>query len=337
MKKHIEKIDNSPIIFYYYFDLTDTNVFCDLIKERFLKSGHNREIEFREWDCYNVPPKRDGDIYCYDALALTTLVDEGYIRPLPDIIDTSNIFEWVLERSTIKRKIYGVPLMSCASVLISRSDEPTKIKNIYDLPPGLAAPMKSMILNFYLYAFCSFQNRKDEIMKAMKQLKKVIGEEGYKKSRFAVYDGIERFKKGECRYILGFTEDLRNLEPGSYNVELLNCSDSDVNEMPFFMMDYASVGKNVSVDKLLDCIDILEIMADSDFVYDVCTANGKLQYMLPANKTIYPRLAELDSIYNKFYEMINNEDNCLLRFGKHYYGEHEKMEEEILRMLEEDV
>ena len=58
--------DSSPIIFYYYFDLADTEAFCKLLRRRFVESGHDRAIEFRNWNCYNEPPGRDGDVYCCD-------------------------------------------------------------------------------------------------------------------------------------------------------------------------------------------------------------------------------------------------------------------------------
>lgn len=168
----------SPIIFYYYCDLADTEAFCELLRSRFMESGHDRAIIFRSWDCFDGPPGRDGDVFCYDALALTALVDEGYIRVLPDIIDT---------------------------------------------------------------------------------------------------------------------------------------------------------------EKLLDCLDLMEIMADSDFIYDLCTTGGKLQYMLPADASVYPRLAQLDPIYDEFYQIASNEDNGVLRFGKHFFTEYPKKRAELQHILEEEL
>ena len=329
--------DRSPIIFYYYFDLSDTKAFCDLLQKRFEESGHDRVIEFRAWDCYDDPPARDGDVYCYDALVLSTLVDEGYIRVLPDIIDTSRVFPWILDRSKVRGKIYGIPLMTCANVFICRAEDRIPVRNIFDIPPGLSAPMKSMAMTYYLYALCNLQDRRDDVIKTLRQIRRIIGDKAYATSKFAVYDGIERFNRGDCKYLIGFTEDIRNLTPGDYAVSLVNFSDLPVNEMPLLPTDFVSLGKNIYADKLLDCLDLMEIMADSSFIYDLCTTNGRLQYMLPADATVYPRLAEIDPIYSEFFKIAGNEDNGILRFGKHFYTDYIRKEEELLAMLEEEL
>ena len=329
--------DSSPIIFYYYFDLADTEAFCELLRRRFVESGHVREIKFRSWDCYDDPPGRDGDVYCYDALVLSTLADEGYIRVLPDIIDTSRVFPWILDRSRIRNKIYGIPMMTCANVLISRTEDHVSARSIYELPEGLAAPMKSMAMTYYLYALCNLQDRKADVIKTLRQIQRIIGEKAYATSRFSVYDGVERFKRGECRYLIGFTEDIRNLESGDYTVSLVNISDQPVNEMPLLPTDFISLGTNIDTEKMLDCLDLMEIMADSDFVYDLCTTGGKLQYMLPADMSVYPRLEQLDPIYSQFYQIASNEDNGILRFGKHFYTDYLQKEEELLNILEAEL
>lgn len=55
---------------------------------------------------------------------------------------------------------------------------------------------------------------------------------------------------------------------------------------------YLSMGAHVSDEKLLDCLDLMETVVDGGFLHDVCTAEGKLQYMLPTVKSVYARLAE---------------------------------------------
>ena len=75
------------------------------------------------------------------------------------------------------------------------------------------------------------------------------------------------------------------------------------------------------------------IAYDSDFIYDICCVDGKLQYMLPADQTLYPRLAEMDPIYNDFFEFMNDENNGILRFGKHFYEIFPEREKKIMEIL----
>ena len=54
--------------------------------------------------------------------------------------------------------------------------------------------------------------------------------------------------------------------------------------------------------------------AGSDFIYDICFSNNKLQYMLPTDQTLYQKLKESDNIYQDFYEILSNENNGIIRF-----------------------
>ena len=112
--------DNTSIRIYYYYDFTDTDHFCSMLEQRFRETGHQRPLEFINWNCYKQQPGMDGDIYIYDAIALTALVDKGYLHRLPEVIDTSDMFSWTIEKSKVRQKTYGVPLMICANSLICR-------------------------------------------------------------------------------------------------------------------------------------------------------------------------------------------------------------------------
>ena len=79
------------------------------------------------------------------------------------------------------------------------------------------------------------------------------------------------------------------------------------------------MGVHVSGEKLLDCLDLMETVVDGGFLRDVCTAREKLQYMLPAVKSVYPKLAERDPLYGKLYRIVSDPDNCVMRYAKDFY------------------
>lgn len=82
-EKHVDvesSKDDSPIIFYTFEYLSNSARFRTLLEERFMSTGHTRKIEFRHWDCYHEIPDTDGDIYAYDACAMSALVDKGILR-----------------------------------------------------------------------------------------------------------------------------------------------------------------------------------------------------------------------------------------------------------------
>ena len=104
-------------------------------------------------------------------------------------------------------------------------------------------------------------------------------------------------------------------------------------ELPFQYVNYISVGSGVNGERLLDCLDMIEIITDSGFFIDYCTADGQLRYLLPANKNLYAGLAALDSLYTQLFAIVNDENNCVLRYGKHFYEEFQRKSAELHAML----
>ena len=97
---------NSPIVIYYYYDFADTGHFCRELERRFRDSGHARPIKFINWNCYRELPGRDGDIFIYDAIAMSALVAKGFLHRLPEIIDTGDMFSWTIDKSKVQKKTY---------------------------------------------------------------------------------------------------------------------------------------------------------------------------------------------------------------------------------------
>ena len=325
---------NSPIVIYCYYDFTDANYFCRELERRFRESGHTRPVIFHNWNCYQDLPGRDGDIFIYDAIAMSALVNKGFLHRLPEIIDTGDMFGWTIDKSKVRKKTYGIPLMLCANTLICRKEDDRNIRNIMQLQDSIAIPLRSMLMYYYLQAFCNFQDKPEKGTALLAHLKNLIGGESLlDRSTLADYDGAGRFNRGECKYLLGFTETLRLLEPGDYVVRFANFSDNEEDQMPLFMVDYASLGNHVREEKLLDCLDLLEIMTDPEFSYALCMQEGKLQYMLPACKSVYPRLAASDPLYDRLYEMLLPEENGVFRYGPHFYEDFYNINDDLLKKL----
>ena len=312
--------DDSPIIFYTFEYLSNSARFRTLLEERFRNTGHTRRIEFRHWDCYHEIPDTDGDLYCYDACVMSALVDKGIIRVLPEIIDTDKVFDWILDRSKIMGKTFGFPFMTCANVLICRKKDYTPANNIFEIEGGLSAPLKSMLGYYSVLAFCNYQDSGEGIINTIERIFRAMGgHEAFEDSKLDAEKVIDKFRSGKSRYLLGFTENLRSLDRDEYVVQLANLSENAVNEMPLFMTDFISMGYSTSGEKLLDCLDIMEIVTDSSFVRDLCSGEDGLEYMMPADKTLYPVFAELDPVYEQLYDLVSDENNGILRYGSNFY------------------
>lgn len=313
----------SPIVFYYPTILSNAGDFCKLLEKRFRETGHNRPIVFKPWDCYAEAPGRDGDLFAYDGVVLSTLVNRGLLHQLPDVVDVSDVFEWIHSCSRVHGQLYGIPFMVCGSFLISQNNgtsQGTSI-NVHNLKGGITTLLLREIIPYLnIMAFCHDQGREGRYLENVQYLENLI-KTGYADSEEALRANIECFMRGDCRYVLSFSEDLRYLQRGDYNILLINFSDRETNDLPLFFCDYISIGTDVSDEKLLDCLDLMEIVVDNSFLFDVCTADGHLQYMLPAVKSVYARLAEWDPIYNKMHALVSDPNNCVMRYAKDFYAD----------------
>lgn len=323
---------NSPIIF-YYFNLTGTQSYCRLVEDSFHKTGRTRPIEFRSWNCYSVIPKNDGDLYAFDGVVLSALVEKGLLRPVPDSVYPEDVFPWIMEKSLVGGKAYGLPFMLCSNALICRKKDDLDIRNIMELHENVAIPLRSMVMYYYIQAMCS---NRDPLrrLKVMEHLLDLIGGRAFlSESSLADYDGINRFNREECRYFLGFTESIRYFKPDDYVIRFVNFSESSSDNKSLFMADFVSLGIQVPDEKLSDCLALMQIMAGEQFVYDACMLDGQLQYFLPANRCVFPRLTEQAPLYDHLYCLLNHKENGLLRYGKRYYKDFNRQEDVLLQFL----
>lgn len=322
----------SPVIF-YYFNMTGTESFCTLLEDRFRQTGHSRPILFKEWNCYNELPGEDADLIAYDGVVLSALADKGYLSPVPDDVSAGDVFPWVMTKSRVRRKTYGLPIMMCSNALICRKKDDLHIRNIMELHENTAIPMRSMLMFYYIQAVCNNRSPRQSL-KVLEHLLDLIGGRDFlEESRLADYDGINRFNREECRYFLGFTEVMLHFKKDDYVISFANFSQNPADRNPLFMVDFVSPGKNMQDEKRNDCLDLIRILVDEQFIRDVCTLDGRLQYLLPANRRVFPVLAGYDPLYGHLYSLLESEENGILRYGKRFYEDFNRHGDILLQFL----
>lgn len=341
-----DETDDSPIEFYEYHDLTNIDFFEKLVTERFRASGHNREIHFHPWDCYDGIPNEKGDLYCYDSFVYSALCSRDLFLELPPAVHTEGVFEWMLDSTLYRRKRLGIPFLTCSVFLICREEKAENTENIYDLNGKLSTPLKSLMENYYLMALCDAETRSeydseerlfsDVAAAVVKQMKRLLGsEEAFQKSAYSDYEGYSQFLRGETDYFLGFSEFLRLFGNENFIIKQLPLSRGK-EKMPLYQEDLLSISKNVSGSKLRDCIDLINIIISSEFEWELCRMNGNVQYMLPANETAFSRLAEEYPLYQTLLNLTSDDRNKTLRFGTDFYESIPTIRHALFQELEKE-
>ena len=317
----------------YYCSYIGTEAYRALLEERFRQTGHDRPLVFREWNCYKDIPEEDGDLYIYDGVAMPALADKGFLRPVADETPTDGVFDWVIDDSRINGKLYGVPVMLCANSLVCRKKDGIHARNIMEIDEEVAIPLRSMLLYYCIQTVLNNRTPQESV-KVMEHLLDLIGgRDRLAESDFDDYDGSGRFARGECRLLLCFTENIHDLPKDDYTVSFADFSEDGRVSRQLFMSDFASVGKNAAEDKLQDCLDLINIMADEKFIYEVCTQEGEFQYFLPANRNTFMRLSGEDHLYDELFRSIESEENGLLLYGKNYYEDFTIQKNVLLQFL----
>lgn len=322
----------SPIIL-YYDELEGMESVWPRLEERFRRTGHSRPILFREYDSYKELPGTDGDLYTYDAVVLSALVDKGFLRALPKAVTYDHVFPWIMDKTRVRQRNYGVPFMLCSNALICRQKEDLHARNIMELHENVAIPMRSMLMFYFVQAVIENQSLKKSFHVMEHLLDLIGGRDSLAASGMGDYDGINRFNREECRYLLSFTEDLADLKKDDYAVYFANFSDNETRKRPLFLADFISVGKHIQKEKLQDCLDLIQILISEQFVYETCVPDGRLEYLLPADRHVFQRLAEYDSLYKSLYSQVDSEENGILRYGKRFYEDFYTKRDLLLQLL----
>ena len=330
--KKAESEELSPIIF-YYDELDGLEYLWPRLEERFRQTGHSRPILFREYDSYRELPGTDGDLYSYDAIVLSALVDKGFLRSMPKAVSCERVFPWIMEKSKIRQRTYAVPFMLCANALICRQKDYLPINNIMEINENVAIPLRSMLMFYFVQAVCENLSLKKSFHVMEHLLDLIGGRDFLEKSGSDDYDGVNRFDREECRYLLSFTEYLYDLKNDDYAVSFVNFSDKAESRRPRFLVDFVSVGKHIQKEKLQDCLDLIDIMISEEFIFELCAPDGELQYLLPADRRVFQRLSEIDAVYRSLYAQVDSEENGVLRYGKRFYENFYSGRDILLQLL----
>lgn len=152
-------------------------------------------------------------------------------------LEKQGIFEWTLDTTKYKQHNYGLPVMLCADVIISRRAQDPGTAHIHELQGRVAIPIKSLAAYYYLgYKINQEGSAAEAAWAAMDKMCRMIGGSAeLPKARVSQNYGIAEFGRGEVDHYVGFTEALRQFHPDDYVVGKTRYSSQAGDEISFFM------------------------------------------------------------------------------------------------------
>ena len=92
-------------------------------------------LHFTDWDCYATDPGPALDVFVFDAIYLSSFVEEGYLLPIPEekIRSREDLIPFALEGCRSDGTLYALPQLLCADFLYTRKDD-RELSGVCDLP-----------------------------------------------------------------------------------------------------------------------------------------------------------------------------------------------------------
>ena len=113
----------------------DPDAFRQAVRDAWTPEHPDVGLHFTDWDCYASDPDPELDVFVYDAIYLSSFVEEGYLLPIPEekIQNREDLIPFALEGCRSDGTLYALPQLLCADFLYTRKDD-RELSGVSDLP-----------------------------------------------------------------------------------------------------------------------------------------------------------------------------------------------------------
>lgn len=87
---------------------------------------------------------------------------------------------------------------------------------------------------------------------------------------------------------------------------------ADQENIPRLYTDAAAITSDVKGARYEKCMELINLMADSEVLSALSVQNGFAQYLLLARKSLYQKLAEQFPMYSILEELASDENNRII-------------------------
>lgn len=121
----------------------DPAAFQEAVRDAWTREHPDIRLHFADWNCYASDPDRTLDVFVFDAIYLSSFVEEGYLLPIPEekVLNREDLFSFALEGCRSGGKLYALPQMLCTDFLYTRKDDAalsgaSDLVSLYDVLGG---------------------------------------------------------------------------------------------------------------------------------------------------------------------------------------------------------
>ena len=316
-----KQIDSLTYAVYPY--LPDAGYYQEIIESRWAVVEPDIELIRADWNCYEDGEPEGIDVIMYDAVMRDALIDAGWIQPIgaDSVKGSGDIFPFALEGLTREGRLYGIPVFLCGNFLIY--DKDCEVLEKADHITDLADQSEILVVNSEdsgNRAQYKIEVAADALGEANPSPENISEDTMRLIDRLAV-DTYKRVDDAQvamaydegtgCGYI-GFSESIRLLRERSDRTGIKTISFSERENILRLYADAAAVTAGAEGIRYEKCLELINVMAESDVLSAISVMEGAPQYLLLARSTPYQSLSEAFPLYARLEELAANENNHVI-------------------------
>ncbi len=121
------------------------------------------------------------------------------------------------------------------------------------------------------------------------------------------------YDAGAADGYIGYPETMRFLRRRTDKTEVKQISISERSNIPMFYCDMAGISADVPENKTALCMDLIEIMTDTEVMKRMSVKDGTPQCLMFPRKLFYDEMEKEYPVYTKLKNIAGNTDNKLFR------------------------
>ena len=335
-----------------YNYLPDSARFEQAVRSSWEAEHPDVELNFVAWSSYTDDPPQDLDVFVFDSVYLQRFVSKGLLLPLgrDQIQDADDILPFALDACAVDGTTYALPQLLCVDLVYTRPEdeqlaEAGSVHELYDVigehtgdsvvqgtGEGLLADLSSRTSRActYLQALLDEEGayRQDFLLDEARELDsdalqsllllKDMG--GSPEALDGDWEGepcphARLFAQGTGRAFVGHSEAMCSMGAYADEVDFHLFSLSGGRDVPVLYADFVGVNASVSSDKRQLAIELANVLASSEVLVAAnrpSVEGENPQYLLPATKSAYERLAQEFDGYKRLERIAADPRNRVL-------------------------